>query len=40
MKKVVIADEWDYKSAGGCVNYGMYDKNPVYVLNVVDDGEF
>ncbi len=40
MKKIVISDEWDHKNAGGCVNFGMYDKNPVWVFNVVDDSDF
>jgi len=40
MKRVSITDEWDHKNAGGCVNFGMYDKNPVYVLNVADEGDF
>lgn len=38
MKKTVIQDEWDFKSAGGCNNFGMYDKNPALALNVPDDG--
>jgi hypothetical protein len=40
MKRVSIIDEWDHKNAGGCTNFGMYDKNPVYVLNVADEGDF
>lgn len=39
MKKTVIQDEWDFKSAGGCSNFGMYDKNPVYCLNFSDDSD-
>ena len=40
MMRMSITDEWDYKNAGGCINFGMYDKNPVYVLNVADEGDF
>jgi hypothetical protein len=39
MKRVTIYDEWDFKNAGGCVNFGMYDKNPVYVVNLADEAE-
>jgi hypothetical protein len=39
MKKLVITDEWDFKSAGGCSNFGMFDKNPAFAINVLDDCE-
>lgn len=34
LKKVPIIDEWDFKSAGGCSNFGMFEKNPVFAFNV------
>jgi hypothetical protein len=34
---VTIQDEWDFKNAGGCANFGMYDKNPAFVITVLDD---
>jgi hypothetical protein len=37
--KVVVSDEWDFKSAGGCSNFGMFEKNPVYIINIVEDCE-
>ena len=39
MKRVVITDEWDHKNAGGCMNFGMYDMNPAFVLNVFDEAD-
>jgi hypothetical protein len=39
LKKISIIDEWDFKSAGGCSNFGMYDKNPAFVINVADESE-
>jgi|LauGreDrversion4_2_1035121.scaffolds.fasta_scaffold38018_1 hypothetical protein len=39
MKKVFIRDEWDFKTAGGCSNFGMHTKNPAFILNVTDDCE-
>ena len=36
-KKFTISDEWDFKSAGGCGNFGTFDKNPVFVLNLIAD---
>lgn len=39
MKKTFITDEWDYKNAGGCANFGMFDKNPAYALNIPIDSE-
>lgn len=38
-KKLVIQDEWDFKSAGGCGNFGMYDKNPAFAILMPDDGD-
>ena len=40
MKKLLIIDEWDFKSAGGCGNFGTYNKNPVFGFNLIDDSEF
>jgi len=37
LKKVSIIDEWDFKSAGGCSNFGMFEKNPVFAFNVPSD---
>ena len=39
MKKSVITDEWDFKSSGGCGNFGMYDRNPAYAIHITDDSE-
>lgn len=40
MKKMSIIDEWDFKSAGGCANFGMFEKNPAYGLNIpIDESE-
>jgi hypothetical protein len=40
LKKISITDEWDFKTSGGCSNFGMFDKNPVFAFNVTDDAEF
>lgn len=32
-------DDWDFKTAGGCSNFGMFDKNPVFAINILDDCE-
>ena len=40
LKKIIINDEWDFKTAGGCSNFGMQDKNPAFVINITDDSEF
>ena len=37
LKKISITDEWDFKSAGGCSNFGMYDKNPAFILNIPEE---
>jgi hypothetical protein len=37
MKKITITDEWSFSTAGGCGNFGMFDKNPVFALNIVED---
>ncbi len=34
LKKLSITDEWSYLSAGGCQNFGLYDRNPIFALNV------
>lgn len=39
LKKIIINDEWDFKTAGGCANFGMHDKNPAFVINILDDSE-
>ena len=40
MKKTFIEGEWDFKNAGGCSNFGMFDKNPAYAIHVpADDTE-
>ena len=39
MEKTFIVDEWDYNTAGGCQNFGMYSKNPVFVLQLPTDSE-
>ena len=33
-KKTYILDEWDFKSAGGCANFGMFERNPAYAINL------
>lgn len=37
LKKLTISEEWDFKSAGGCSNFGMFDKNPAFAINVTDE---
>lgn len=39
MEKTFVVDEWDFNTAGGCANFGMYFKNPVYVLQLPADSE-
>lgn len=39
MRKIVIEDEWDFKSAGGCNNFGMFEKNPAFALSLPTEGE-
>lgn len=39
LKKVFMTGEWDHLTAGGCSNFGLYDKNPVVVFNVLEDSE-
>ncbi len=38
-KKTVITDEWDFRTAGGCSNFGMFEKNPAYALNFREDSD-
>ena len=37
MKKVGIVDEWSFQNAGGCSNFGLYDRNPIFAINVTTD---
>ena len=39
LKKISILDDWDYNTAGGCSNFGMFDKNPAYAINLVTDAD-
>ena len=33
--KQVFQGDWDFNNSGGCSNFGMYDKNPAYCVNVL-----
>lgn len=37
MKKQSVLGEWNVVTAGGCSNFGMFDRNPVFAFNVVGD---
>ena len=37
MQKQVMHGEWDFQNSGGCHNFGMFDKNPAYVINIKQD---
>lgn len=39
MKKIQVQGEWDSMTAGGCKNFGMFDKNPCYLFEFQDDCE-
>lgn len=39
MKKIIINDEWDFKNAGGCGNFGMFEKNPVFAINLIEESD-
>ena len=37
MKKITINDRWTPENAGGCGNFGMFDKNPAYCINITGE---
>lgn len=39
MKKTLIEGTWFPQNAGGCGNFGMFDKNPAYSFNLIDDAD-
>jgi len=39
LHKTIIKDEWDYRTAGGCQNFGMFDKNPLIAFNLPGDSD-
>ena len=34
MIKQVFSDDWNINNAGGCMNFGTYDKNPAYCIRI------
>jgi len=37
MKKLLLNGEWGGHTSGGCSNFGMFDKNPAFVFQILDD---
>jgi len=37
MKKITITDCWTSDNAGGCGNFGKFDKNPAYCINITGE---
>jgi len=39
LSKTIIMDEWDFRSAGGCSNFGIFNKNPCYAIHITCDSD-